>query len=194
MKKNVFVLLVALFATLTVNAADIKIETLNYGKKISIAFDPVIKEADIILKDLQGVILWDGKLDRKTAPTKVLNLEKLPDGKYEVIVNTPTRELIQPVTIAKAGIEVIQHERMEYFKPAVVAKRDFVDLTFLNSKPGDVTVKIIDFDGNVVHEENHEAALKVGRRYKVEDLLEGFYTLVLKTGTKSYYNRFYLAN
>ena len=193
MKKNVFVLLVAVFATLTVNAADIKIETLNYGKKISIAFDPVIKEADIILRDLQGLILWDGSLDRKSAPTKVLNLEKLPDGKYEVIVNTPTRELVQPVTIAQAGIEVIQHERKEYFKPAVVASREHVDLTFLNTKPGDITVKLIDFDGNVVYEEEHETALKVERRYKVDELQEGFYTLVVRTAEKSYYDKFYLA-
>ena len=193
MKKSTVILIAALFSIFQLNALNIEIEALKTGKRVSIVFEELTEDATVKLRSNVEGVLWTLSQEKESAKNQILNLENLENGRYEVVVSTPTREIIQPLMIAAQGVEVIRTERKEFFSPAVVTKEgSIVDLTFLNSTSSNVEVEIKDVDGNTVFTDLYENALQVHRRYQMSKLAAGSYTLLVKTPERFHYKQFRL--
>lgn len=192
MKKNVVIGLFTMLAVFYAKANDIKIEVLKTGKRVSIVMDQIDGGAIISISDELGSLLSEVELKQPTQLGKVLNLEQLAPGKYVVLVKTAIKEVTQPVILDETGITILKSEKKEYFYPTIKLKGENLDVNFFNPSKSKVTLSILDVYGNLVFEEENPEALQILKRFDLNQLEAGQYTLAVKTAEKSHYEHFTL--
>ncbi|MCB0589095.1 MAG: hypothetical protein KDD06_27650, partial [Phaeodactylibacter sp.] len=70
--------------------------------------------------------------------------------------------------------------------PVIRAEDDFVDVSLFNGRIGDVTINILDSNNEQVFQEKLENVLVVEKRYRLDKLPWGRYTIEVVTPSKSY--------
>ena len=185
---SALILSVVLFVS-AVAFASTPIVTITPGnaKKVSVVVEQLASPATVWLVNANGTIL----LEEKTTSEKfarVFNLELLPAGEYKVVVNTERKEIVQPLTLQQNAVVVKETRREEHFAPFIRIREGAIDVMLLNNRLTNVSVAILDEQGGTVFQENMENVLKVEKRYTLNDLSKGNYTVRVSTPRKDYYH------
>lgn len=159
------------------------IESAN-TKKVSVVLEGLSAPATITIEDANGEVLIEEKAKGKFA--KSFNLNRLPQGEYRLVVNTGMVETVQPLSLTKEIVVLNEAARYEVYAPAINVNENFVDLSFLNNRFGNVYVVFLDKNGDVVYEENIQNALKVEKRYDLSRLPKGDYSVRVVVGRGDY--------
>jgi hypothetical protein len=169
---------------------DIVIKKIDGAKKVSVAINDLKRDATINFLDQKGSTLASEVIDAGMKPAvKVFNLKNLLAGSYSFVVSTGSKETIQPVTITKDDIFVEEELRQVYLVPTIKIGDDYVDVSWLNGRISDMNVEIRDTQGRTIFEDELNNVLKVERRYNIEQLERGDYTMIVSTPFKKYYQR-----
>jgi hypothetical protein len=169
---------------------DIVIKKIDGAKKVSVAINNLKRDATINFLDQKGSTLASEVINAEMKPVvKVFNLKNLPAGSYSLVVSTGSKETIQPVTITKDDIFVEEGLRQVYLVPTIKIGDDYVDVSWLNGRISDMNVEIRDTQGRTIFEDELNNVLKVERRYNIEQLERGDYTMIVSTPFKKYYQR-----
>jgi len=153
-------------------------------KKVSVVLEGLSAPATITIEDANGEVLIEEKAKGKFA--KSFNLNRLPQGEYRLVVNTGMVETVQPLSLTKEIVVLTEAARYEVYAPAINVNENFVDLSFLNNRFGNVYVVFLDKNGDVVYEENIQNALKVEKRYDLSRLPKGDYSVRVVVGRGDY--------
>ena len=180
---------VGTFAVHAQKAHFVNIDAVPLEKKVSVVFSEGMRDGTINIYDQAGSIVWSENLEVSDLKGKVFDLKSLPNGDYEIVVSAENKELVQPFSIGFNSIALDATAKKAFFTPSFKVVDNKVDLTFLNSKIGNVDVSIIDASGNIVYEEAHKNILQLQKRYQLSNLNDGSYTMVVKTPQKAYYQR-----
>jgi len=156
------------------------------AKKVSVELEKLNAPATITLADADGNLLIDEKVIGKSF-AKTFNLSKLVNGDYSLSINTGLIETIQPLTLTDAVLVLDEKMRQEVYAPVINVGDDYVDLSFLNKRLGNVFVVFLNADDEVVYQENISNALKVEKRYNLSRLPKGDYSVKVIAGNGDFY-------
>ncbi len=170
------------FASITT----VTIEKTGQAKKISVLIENLSTPALLQVKNEAGVLLLEEKVKSVVKFAKIVNVSNLPEGDYELIVSTERKEIVQPFALTEKELVLNAFARKEFFVPAFNVKDRVVDIMLLNNSLTNVTVSIVDSNGDVMFEEALKNVLKVERRYSLATAGRGKYTVRVETPYKAY--------
>ena len=173
-------------ATNEANQLKVDIKAIPGTHKVSVSLKGLNGETMIQLKDRNEVLLLQ-QVTTDPYMIKILDLSALIEGKYEMLLTTGNKEIIQPILMEKDEVKVPSGMRKVYFSPTVKVNGSNVDLSWYNGKIADMKVRITNLDGSVIYSEDINNVIKVEKRYNLENVLRGNYVIVIDTPRKTYY-------
>ena len=169
------------------NLPAVEIVEAKFEKKISFEAKSVRGKATVSLLDRNDVRLYAQTWQNQSSIGKIFDLEAFPNGKYVLLLETETNEIIQPFRIERGRVQLKERERKIRYVPIVAKTGAYISVSWLNDKMSNVEVEIEDSTGSLVLGEKLKGVLKVARRYDISRLKTGVYLVKVKTKTKTYY-------
>lgn len=189
-QKTIALALLLVASTLTAVAKDaiptVTIEKSGYEKKISVIIEHLKVPASVQITSTRGSVL-EIEASEGERFAKIFNVSNLEDGTYRVVVVMPSNEIVQPFSIKANKLELKPSEREVFFAPTLSWKNQALDVMMFNNRLVDVNVKLFDEYGNTVFEDSMQNVLKVERRYNLNELNRGKYTVQVETPRKAYF-------
>lgn len=170
----------------------IKISAIPSEKKFALTITNLKENAEISLRDGEnGALLVAEKASAEKPFAKVFNLKDLAAGKYYVSVKTSMQEIVQPITLTKYGVEADPNKVRKFYAPIFkVHNNKFVDVSYFAGKIDDVIVTIFNNNGTSVYKERLDNILLVEKRYDLNTLPWGRYTIQVETEDNVYLKEF----
>ena len=179
-----FVLLIA-FVTPIVAAPILDVAVASKGKTISLTFlnkksssiaslRSTAQKQKVILKDLEGVTLYNETVNTSIIPKKFYNLDELPSGDYVFEVHEDAKVLLKPFKIIKD--EIILKKETTIFKPTIIFKDNIASINLLTlNKSAQIT--IIDAVGEELYSEKLVNISSFGKRFDFNTIEKGTYNI-----------------
>lgn len=193
--KNLITALTLAFSLFTATAADVlpQMEVAKAGepRKVVLNIANTDYATQLEVRDAFGTVLMEQAIASGDVYHKVLNLDELPDGTYELTLVTPTRELVQPVMLKDGEVNIDTTQRYVRYLPTVKfsqANRT-LDLNFFNNSGRKVALVLTDVDGEVVHQDALDSISRIERRYDLSQLRPGSYSLLITTEHGAYHHK-----
>ncbi|MEQ8703232.1 MAG: PPC domain-containing protein [Phaeodactylibacter sp.] len=199
MKKLITVSMAIYFLMSTATAAlatdympFIKISAIPSEKKFALTITNLKENAEISLRDGEsGTLLVSDKASARQPFAKIFNLDNLEPGKYYISVKTSMQEIVQPLNLTKYGVEADPNKVRKFYAPIFkVHSNQFVDVSYFAGKLDDVIVTIFDNNGSSVYKERLDNVLLVEKRYDMDTLPWGRYTIQVETEDNVYSKEF----
>lgn len=194
MKKFIQLAIVFFSVTSWVAANDylpsITLKNIPAEKKFSLVIEGLKETAEIRLTDIDGQVLLSQDTEGQKDFAKIFNLSQLPGGEYFLTVRTSLRETVQPVTLTDTEVLVNTEKKREFYSPVIQVKKEYVDVSLFNGRIGTVTVRILGANNEEVFREKLENVLVVEKRYRLDQLPWGTYTMQVATPANTYYKTF----
>jgi hypothetical protein len=130
----------------------------------------------------------------KPTYAKSLNLEALQSGDYVLIVRNGNREVRQPFSLLENQLSLDANSRYELFLPQVKISGEALEVNLLNRQVATTRVAILNQAGELVYEDIIPNTIAVRRRYRLEKLDSGTYTVVVSTPEQVFYKDFSRTN
>ncbi len=169
-----------------VDQLKVDIKAIPGTQKVSVSMEGLKGETMIQLKDENEVLLLQ-QVTSDPAVLKVLDLSALFEGKYDLLLTTGNREIVQPIFMEENNVTAPKEGRKVYFSPVVNVAGSKVDVSWFNGKIADMKVRITDLNGSIIYSEDINNVVKVEKRYNLEKVLRGDYVIVIDTPRKTYY-------
>lgn len=189
--KTLFVAILALAAgTLDASpATSLRIEKVSTGyKQVAVELTGFAGPVSLLLKSEKNEVLVEEQVPAGSAFAKVFNLSQLPAGRYELQVGSEIKEVVQPLTVTEADVVLNEEQRREYFAPTILLRDRNLDVNWFSSRiAGQVEVVILDDNGVPFFKDVVKNIFRLERRYRLEHLPRGQYTLRIATPHKTYY-------
>lgn len=188
--KSLFTATLLFFAAQTFASAyslpTVDIASIGVSKKVKITINNLKSDATLAITDQAGGILITESIEKGTFG-KIYNLELLPDGLYTIGIATTMKEIEQPFRIEQEAIIINTAQKRERLLPFVRLDQKIINVSMLNSRVTDVTVKIKNDAGDVLLTENLGYVVKVEKRYNLAALDRGRYQVIIETPDRTYY-------
>ena len=170
-------------------AASLRIEKLNTGyKQVVVELAGFSGPVSLQLKSEKQEVLVEEYVPVGAAFAKVFNLSQLSAGRYELFVGSATKEVMQPLIVTDADVVLNEEQRREYFAPTALLRDRSLDLNWFSSRiAGQVEVVILDNNDTPIFRDVIKNVFRLERRYRLEHLPRGQYTLRITTPHKTYY-------
>jgi hypothetical protein len=170
-------------------AASLRIEKLSTGhKQVVVELAGFSGPVSLQLKSEKDEVLVDENVPVGAAFAKVFNLSQLSAGRYELLVGSATKEVVQPLIVTEADVVLNEEQRREYFAPTALLRDRNLDLNWFSSRiAGQVEVVIIDNNDTPIFRDVIKNVFRLERRYRLEHLPRGAYNLRITTPHKTYY-------
>jgi cell division protein YceG involved in septum cleavage len=170
-------------------AATLRIEKVSTGyKQVSVELAGFAGPVSLMLKSEKQEILVNESVPVGAAFAKIFNLSQLPAGRYELHVGSETKDVVQPLTVTEADVILTEGQRREFFAPTALLRGRNLDFNWFSSRiVGQVEVVILDDNGVPFFKDAVKNVFRVERRYRLEHLPRGQYTLRFTTPHKTYY-------
>ena len=189
MKNVIVILMLMVLAFSAFGQQKIEVSPLNQGKKVVLNIKGATDKVDVDLKDAEGNFLSVDQTETIKGYNKVINLQELPEGEYQLVVNTSHREAIFPIQVEGLTLTIKEGEIKQYIKPIVATRKGkTIDISYLNNRLTTVEVSISNIDGETLYDESFANILQLQKRFKLDDAKPGNYTVAIKTPAKAYYH------
>ncbi|MCB0557919.1 MAG: T9SS type A sorting domain-containing protein [Lewinellaceae bacterium] len=172
------------------NLPSITLKNIPAEKKFSLSIEGLKGRAGITLTDISGQVLLSQETEGEKEFAKVFNLSQLPAGEYFLTVSTSLRETVQPISLTETEVWVNTDKKREFYSPVIQLKEDYIDVSLFNGRIGNVTINILDKNNERIFQEKLENILVVEKRYRLDQLLWGAYTIEVVTPSNTYYKAF----
>jgi hypothetical protein len=198
--KSPFILVVALIATLFSQTAFSNTNERNFDlggttvkissveKSVFVNLGSVQKEEiTITIEDSYGNILTTETIQNHPNFAKKYNVSKLDNGQYSITITKKTLRTVQPFTVSKEGVTMLDVEKKEKFIPYVVQNGNKLDVNVLLGNFNNITVKIVDNEGRSMLEDKNYVILTLHKRFDLTKLPAGAYVAEVKAGDETFY-------
>ena len=197
--KNVFkiVLITIAFAWCNLLLANdivepiIKIECLAGTTDLTLHLANLLNEKTyIVLKDADGNSFYNETITNKASYAKKMDLSKLKEGRYMVVVEHERLECIQPFKVEAGQIQVLTTQRVELRAPLIEFADDKIAVQLAPSpKAKRVRVAILKGD-EIIYTAEELLTSSIKKQYNLSNLYADTYTFMVTVDEKSYYKAF----
>ncbi len=161
------------------------------SQKLIVSIQEIQDDTELhLLSANQETIYMESVHKHQRSYSKSFDLTNLDGGNYIVVVRTGNREVRQPFTLREQQVALDSKKRYEIFLPQVKVTQQTVELNLLNRQVATVRVAILNVAGELVYEDIIPNVINVERRYNLEHLQQGAYTLVVRTPEREFYQDF----
>ena len=142
----------------------------------------------VSIEDAAGKQMYEEEVSNDIGFAKLYNLTELPLGDYAFRIESKDRILLRPFTIEKKRIVLRSEKCLQELKPVVNIEKRMVQVSAdLNSQQNDLQIDVIDDNDNVVYTDHLRRLNKTTKRYNLQSLRNGIYTLKVTIEDRPYY-------
>ena len=189
MKKTFFSLAIALIAQ-SLMAQKVEVIFKDNRPSINISTVKGHLPMEVIFLDAAGNTVFTDKINEMLNLGKSYDLRELPKGEYVLKMTTPFHEVNQLFDLQKNDIVLNEVTQKFISAPLIDLGNGFFDLKFNSQKLAALGVVILDQSGNSVYEDQMGNVVAVNKRYHLESMAKGNYTIKITTPEKIYYKDF----
>lgn len=131
------------------------------------------------IKDLTGYVLMTDKIKDHKITGKKYNLRNLPQGEYVLEIYNDQKMMSQRLSLTKETLEFDDEKAEVYYSPKISVQNGKLDLNVLSLNK-DVSVKILDTEGNVLFTSDLGSQLSVTKRFDLSSFEKGAYGIAVK--------------
>ncbi|QRM88808.1 hypothetical protein FG167_06025 [Lacinutrix sp. WUR7] len=188
--KNTLAIIV-LFTALLANA-NAPLSDLKNAKRTTLTLNDVKKGDKLLIKNTQGIILYNESIQNSGDYTKGFDLTELPNGDYFFELNKAIKIVIIPFHVSNNIVIFKKEKELTIFKPYIRNKKNKIYITklSLDQKPLDIKVYYEDLNGddfNLIYSETiNNDAKNIGRILSLDEKLKGTYKIVTKTEGRTF--------
>ena len=184
----------ALLSTMVTSANRIPYKTsVKEGDKTIITLDNVKVGQELLIKDIDGAVIYTESIAVSGSFTKEFDLATLPDGLYFIELNKEIEIKIIPFTVYSYSAELLKEKETTIFKPVVRLKDNFVFIAKLSLSKEPVEIKLY-YDSNATHSGMYELLFSeiientttIHRVYKLDKYEKGNYKVVFKSEGRTF--------
>lgn len=163
--------------------------------KTMITIDDVKEGQSLIIKDLNGIILYKELIKESGSYSKAFDLTELPDGNYFFELEKEMEIKVIPFTVSSKKVMFLKEKETSIFKPYAMMKKNYIYINklALNGEPLEVNIY---YYGNgvpeLIYSETIENVKSIGRSYKLLKHATGNYKVELHSDNRTYYKSFVL--
>ncbi len=152
--------------------------------KLHLSLDHGSAKAAVKIQDLTGATVLEENVVASEQFESVFDLQQLTQGAYILTVISEHQETVQPISITSEGVSMDENQRAAYFPASVSKKRGKLNISLLNPTKSDVQLLVMDMRGNIQFQETIEDEAVIERGYKLKQLPDGFYTVIVDNGKR----------
>ncbi len=178
----------AMFIALISNATNgLNNDPKSDSKKTTFTLNNVKQGNQLIIKDLNGIILYKELIKNTGSYSKGFDLTSLPDGSYVFELEKDFEIKSFPFTVTAKKVEFKENETTIH-KPFVSFKDNYIYVSklALNNEPLDVKIYYTDGAG-LIFSENIKDTKVIEKVYKLALKAKGDYKIVLSSNGREYY-------
>jgi len=185
-------LLVAVLVTMVNYAGNISLSSDNDDiKKTVLTLNNVKEGQQLLIKDVNGIILYKEQIKKAGTYAKGFDLTELPDGNYFFELNKDVKIQVIPFNVNLNVVSFKKEGKTTIYKPFVKAKNNIALVSTLSLKAKPVTVSIY-YDNNgayeLIHNETIENTTDIQKAYSLDANKKGAYKFVFTTEGRTFVN------
>tara|TARA_R110000868_G_scaffold97875_3_gene269241 strand:+ start:1094 stop:1690 length:597 start_codon:yes stop_codon:yes gene_type:complete len=182
-------ILSAVMLTAMVSNATNELHTIpkNDLKETTFTLSYVKQGNKLIIKDLNGVVLYKEQIKDTGMYSKGFDLTSLPNGSYVFELEKDLEIKSYPFTV-NSNIVAFNENGTTVHKPFVTFKDNYIYVSklALNNEPLDIKIYYED-DSELIYSEKIKDTQTIQKVYKLDFNVKGNYKIVLKSDGKEYY-------
>ena len=151
------------------------------GNKLYVSIDQVSEQTIVWVEDTNGFTWIEEKVVDTGTFKKVFNLEKLPEGSYNLIIKSAYKETVQPIMISNSAMIIDESKRAEYFQANLSKKWTKMNLSLQNPTKSEVRLTVINMKGIKVFHDTVKENI-IDKSYNLRFLPSGNYAVVVDNG------------
>lgn len=181
--KWAMILLVALFTNQLQAETNLQIKyKYEYLKAFAVTLQSLENQTHSIqLKDANGITLITEKIVQQAEFGRMYNLENLPEGNYNLVVENDQRVLIQSISIHRRFLTIDKAARKEILKPAILVENNFIAINMLHFEKEVISITLKNRKGQVVYRDSFKSYGSLNKQLNISDLPKGNYSFVIQT-------------
>lgn len=160
--------------------------------KTMVIINDVRKGQELIIKDLNGLVLYKELIKVTGNYNKAFDLTELPDGDYFFEVNKDLEIKSIPFRVASNKVIFNKEEETTIYKPYVRLKDNYIYLNKLALHEEPLHVNIYYGDNELIYSETIKNTKNIGKAYKLLKYATGSYKVELNSDGRTYYEYFTL--
>ncbi len=179
---------IALSVSLVGFANDLKKPVKEKEPKVtSLSFAKVSKGSMLLIKDLNGIVLYKEAIQKTGEYSKGFDLTSLPNGEYFFELDTELEIVVIPFDVKSSEVNFRKEDKTTIFKPMVRVKEDkvFVSRTSFEGAPMEFKI-LYALNSDVVLSEKFEDEPFVERVYDFSGSKKGEYLFVFRSNGRKY--------
>ena len=150
--------------------------------KLHLSLDQGSAKAAVKIQDVTGATVLEESVVASEQFESVFDLKQLAQGTYILTIVSEHQETVQPISITSEGVSMDENQRAAYFPASVVKKKGKLNISLMNPTKSDVQLVVMDMRGNIRFQETIKDAAVIERGYKLKQLPDGFYTVIVDNG------------
>lgn len=186
--KSSLLVIAILMTTITLaknNDPSIKIRLVE-SKLIQLTMDVTIKMVEVTVKSSNGEIIYSEKSENLNL-SKKYDLKNLPIGSYVMEIESQTKVKLIPFNVLTKSIELNEKKENVYYKPIVRKEGSAVFISKLALNNEALEILLYDLNSNKLFSERLEGNAILERKLNLLNLESGDYSLILRSGGKTFY-------
>ena len=147
----------ALLATVVANASNkLNVKVASKASKIlSISLAEVTSGETILIKDINGEILFSEELEAAHDYNKVFSLSTLPEGLYFIEDNEEGKIQSTPILVTKEDVSLVENAVKTYIAPDITINDNVMNVLINNDNHTDVSISVYNEAGTLLNKSNH---------------------------------------
>lgn len=137
----------------------------------------------IRLEDANGVPLIQEEVSQKVQFGRMYNLEELPEGKYNFVVENEWKVISQPIVVNRRFLSIYPTEQKEILKPAIKIEPDVIAINMLHFEKEAILISIETEQEESVYSNAFKPFGSLNKQLNISRLSKGKYTVTIKTNT-----------
>lgn len=139
---------ISFLATMVVNASEkLNVKVAATSKMLAIELTNVVDGETLVIKDLDGEVLFYERLGETNEYSKVFSFNTLPQGLYFVESKEISKVQITPVVINDKGVALVENSSKTYLAPEVSLDGEVLKVMVRNYEKVPVSIAIYDNSG-----------------------------------------------
>ena len=179
---------VGLIMSLSTYAGSTEFNIKDNDKNITnLRFENVRKGSTLIIKDLEGIVLYKEVIEKTGDYSKGFDLTSLPNGDYLFELDSELKIVVVPFKVNSSEVVFNKESEESIYKPVLIKKNQMVYVWKAESDQSSLSYKIYYADNDdLVLSERFEEMEEVSKAYDFSTAKKGNYVFVFESKGRKY--------
>lgn len=186
--------MVVMFTTIESYSNSFSLQTNDQVKNVTaVSIDSVNEGSLFIIKDTDGIILYNEQINKSGTYSKRFDLSNLPDADYYFEIDKQDEIMVIPFIVKNNVAEFIKDEEFKVVKPEVIVKDDRVYISKTSDKEQTWKIEVYYDEGyDLAHSEKMKDTKSLNRIYDFSNSKKGNYTIVFSSLGRTFSNSIHI--